>query len=152
MVDDSISRPTLDEEDGRIPETEGMSCIKPVDAEDEVLSEPLTDHEFSAKTKELCPKALNVKDKRPSESYTDLEFSAKTEELRPKVLDVKDERLPESDTDEDVSAKNVDPISQGHSHNEMWSTTLEGAVNWKGSRVVNSGLNLLGEYEKGTFQ
>ena len=50
MVDDTIFRPTLDEEDGGIPETEGMSCIKPVAAENEGLSEPCTDHEFSAET------------------------------------------------------------------------------------------------------
>lgn len=36
---DIIFRPTLDEEDVRLPETEEMSCIKPVDAEDTRFSE-----------------------------------------------------------------------------------------------------------------
>ena len=62
MVDDTIFRPTLDEEDGRIPETEGMSSIKPVDAEDEVLSEPFTDHEFSAETEWFSANALDAEE------------------------------------------------------------------------------------------
>ena len=117
--------------------------------EDERPSESYTDLEFFAKAEEICPKTLDAKDEWLPELYTDWEFSAKTEELCPNVLNVKDERLPESDTDElDDSAKNVDLMSQGHSHNEMRSITLEGAVNWKGSRVVNSGLNLLSEYKR----
>ena len=89
-----------------------------------------------------------MKDEWLPESYTDHELSAKIEERCPKALDVRDERLPKSDTDEDACAKNLDLMSQGHSHNEVWSTTLEGAVNWKGSRIVHFGLNLLCEYKK----
>lgn len=69
-----------------------------------------------------------MKDEWLPESFTDHELSAKIEERCPKALDVRDERLPKSDTDEDACAKNLDLLSQGHSHNEVWSTTLEGVA------------------------
>ena len=66
-------------------------------------------------------------------------------------MDPKDERLSESDTDDDFSAENVELVSHGHSHSEIWSITLEGAVNLKETQIVNSGLNWLSELKKGRF-
>ena len=74
---------------------------------------------------------MDVEDARLSESYSDHEFFPETEAVCTKSMDTKDERLSESDTDDDFSAENVELVSHGHSHSEMWSTTLEGAVNLK---------------------
>lgn len=98
--------------------------------EDERLRETYTELEFSFETEAVSAKSIDSEDERLSE-YNDRGFSAKTEEVCAKTLDIKDERLSESDTDDDFSAENVELVSHGHSHSEMWSTTLEGAVNLK---------------------
>ena len=122
-----------------------------MDVEDERLSESYSDHEFFPETEAVCAKTTDVEDERLSESYSDHEFFPETEAVSAKSMDTKDEWLSESDTDGDFSAENVELVSHGHSHSEIWSTTLEGAVNLKDTQIVNSGLNWLSELKKGAF-
>ena len=121
-MDETIFSPTLDSEDVRLPESYHIE-------------------EFCPGIEESCIKLEDARSGRLSELYTDDEFSAETEEVCAKTSDTKDERLFESDTDEDFSAENVELVSHGHSHSEMWSTTLDVAVNLKETQIVSSGLN-----------